>query len=114
MKRSVRFVLLLVVWPALAVGQEFPKSTAEGQKALDALLKQCVDSGGLKLAPPPGAKTVVLTVADAAKLQATVKAQRKLLTPALRDSLVDFWNRVGWEHAPALVALLRAVGEETT
>ena len=110
MRWMVAIVLLALAAPAKA--QEPPKTTEAGQKALDDLIGRCVASGGLKTSRGLlGLGPVRLTVADAAKLKAAVGADKAALTPALRDALVARWAAVSADQKPAVVALLRAMGE---
>ena len=110
MRWMVAIVLLALTAPAGA--QELPKPTEAGQRALDDLIGRCIATGGLKTSRGwLGLGTVRLTVADAARLKAAVGADKAALTPALRDALVARWATVSVDQGPAVVALLRAIGE---
>jgi tetratricopeptide (TPR) repeat protein len=97
-------VALVLACPAAA---QFPDTTPEGKKALLELLGHCRKVGGLKVVQDPLTGAQRIELADLARLKKGVADRRALLTPALRNSLVRYGNR------PALVTLLRLVGEET-
>ena len=97
----------LLLLASTAPAQEFPKSTEEGRKALAELLRLCEKEGALALRTDPRTKADRIVVADQQKLQDVVKAQRRRLTPPLRDSLVHLRDH------PGAMALLLAIGQET-
>jgi CHAT domain-containing protein len=102
-------LLLGAVLAGSAAAQEIPKATPEGQKALRELLDACEKDGGLKRGKE-GGKTVVRI--DLMKIRASLSTRKKLLTPALRDTLVAAWFRQALED-DVVVALLAGLGEET-
>src|SRR5262245_24272670 len=91
--RHARLALgLVALLSPLLVGQEIPKPTEEGQKALERLVESCVKAGGMRREPRPKGKGERLAVADAAKLAAAVKAVPDLPTKPLCDALVAAWQ----------------------
>src|SRR5262245_20183060 len=109
MPRTLLCLLALLLLRMAVSAQELPKVTEEGRKALDQLLRKCVEEGGLKVVEDPRSKVKanVHVLADWTKLRGTVHRQRELLTPALRDALIARWQE------PGLLMLLYAVSEET-
>jgi CHAT domain-containing protein/Flp pilus assembly protein TadD len=107
MIRSLSTVVSLFLILSQSSAQELPKVTEEGKKALTDLLAACEKAGALKLRDEPGTATPRIVVADKEKLQAVIKQQRALLTPALRDSLVHLGAH------PGAMSLLLAIGEVT-
>src|ERR1700722_19725669 len=91
-----RQALVAVFFVALsfgtATGQELPKATPEGRRALADLLRACVDEGGLKATADPKSKRPRYSVAGLKNLRAAMDARQELLTPALRDALVTAWG----------------------
>ena len=57
---------LALVAPAAA--QEWPKPTEAGRKGLDALIRRCVEAGGLKESKDQKTGAATLSLADAAKV----------------------------------------------
>jgi tetratricopeptide (TPR) repeat protein len=106
MNRVLLVAVVCVVGSLPLRGQEFPKVTEEGKQALAKLIAECQKTGALKEILDPRTRKARLQ-ADVEKLRVVVKKQRALLTPALRDALVDR------SQEPALVTLLGEVGEET-
>jgi CHAT domain-containing protein/tetratricopeptide (TPR) repeat protein len=107
------FVLLTLAAAGAAVAQNGPRETAEQARAIDEVIRRCVAAGGLSGAEG-GAGKAGLAVADPSRLKAAVTAERARLTPELRVGLIVRCQRVATASgpdAPALVALLRAVGE---
>jgi CHAT domain-containing protein len=104
------FVLLFGALLAVSArAQEIPKATPEGQKALKEMLAACEKEGGLTKVKQ-GGKTAVRI--DPVKIRASLTARKKLLSPALRDTLVAERFRVAEEDEAPLVALLAGMGEE--
>ena len=69
-------------------GEELPKPTPEGTKALQALVKRCVEAGALQFGPRTEAGRGRLIVADAAALDRLLRAGRSELSQPLRDTLL--------------------------
>jgi tetratricopeptide (TPR) repeat protein/CHAT domain-containing protein len=110
MRAIATFVLLALTIPTIA--QDLPKPTEAGKKALDELIRRCTAAGGLQARrEQTGSGPVRLTIADAAKLKAAVRADQTAQIPALRDALVARWAEVPPEQEPVIVALLRALGD---
>ena len=84
------FVLVILIFSASpAFAQEWPRATPEGQKALDELIRFCVDAGGLKETKGATEKaSSTLSIADSDKLKATIKAHRELRRAETRDALI--------------------------
>src|SRR5690349_17938129 len=104
--RKLMAVLCLLVLPAASPGQELPKATEEGKKAGTELIEACKKAGALKGVTDPRSKAERIVVADEAKLNEVVKQQRKQLTPALRDALLQYYEQ------PGVVTLLLRLGQE--
>jgi tetratricopeptide (TPR) repeat protein len=116
--RGLRIWCVLAVaacLPASVVGQDVPKATPAGQKALDELVEACVADGGLtRQGEGPKATWRV----DNDKLRATVAGSSKRLTPELRAAAVA--NFLASSSDPSReseramrLAVLREVAEET-
>ena len=69
-----------------------PKPSAEGKEALGKLLERCQADGGVKAEGDAGSQDRSYALADAEKVKVTVVANRRLLTPALRDAAFARWN----------------------
>jgi CHAT domain-containing protein/Tfp pilus assembly protein PilF len=113
MKFCCTALLLAVLAAPPEKGQEGPKATNEGKKALEQLVQLCVDSGGLKRIKLPGGKGEQLEVTDAAKLAAAVKAAPAFPTRSLCDALVVAWGTAEVAGKTVFAELLRRVGEKT-
>src|ERR1041385_4618414 len=102
----MRRLLLAACLLTLAVpssGQELPRVTEEGKRAVLELLIECTNTGAIKLVrDPSGAERIVL--ADEQKLREVVKQRRNKITPALRDALLRYHEQ------PGAVALLQVIG----
>lgn len=109
MRRIAAVVLLFAATSAPA--QTVPSSTEEGTRALDELTERCIATGGLKQDKHPRTGAPVLSLGDGAKLKEAVAADRARLTPTLRDEILARFGNLNRLQNPALVALLRAVGE---
>jgi hypothetical protein len=97
---------------APTAAQELPKPTDVGKKALDVLIQRCVAAGGLSSSRGFfGFGPVRLTVADAAKLEAEVRANRAALTPVSRDAFVARVAESRDDQRAVIIALLRVVAE---
>ncbi len=111
MARWTLGLALVLAVPAMA--QEIPTPTESGTKALDALIRRCVEAGGLR--ESKGLLGIIprrLSVADPGKLKAAVATDRAALTPELRDALVAraAGAESGGDEERAVLALLREVG----
>jgi CHAT domain-containing protein/Tfp pilus assembly protein PilF len=115
---TVKRVLLCLLLPALlaatARGHEFPTPTRAGIEALLDLTDRCVKAGGLKAVKHPRTGEPYYAVADPAKLREAVAARHKQLTPGLRDTLIGGWQALDTWEEPYAIALLRAIGAETS
>ena len=109
--RRIAAVVLLLAATSLASAQTVPSSTEEGTRALDELTERCIAAGGLKRDKHPRTGAPVLSPGDGARLKEAVAADRAGLTPALRDEILSRLGDLNRLQNPALVALLRAVGE---
>jgi CHAT domain-containing protein len=79
--------------------------------ALKALVKRCMDGGGLSLRrPADGAPFHV--IADRKKLRAAVAVDREALTPGLREALIKLWDDVPTSGEDAVVEMLFTLGRE--
>src|SRR5512135_1472206 len=63
-----------------------PEPSAEGKEALGKLLELCQAKGGVKAVGDAGSQDRSYALADAEKVKVAVVANRRLLTPALRDA----------------------------
>jgi CHAT domain-containing protein/Tfp pilus assembly protein PilF len=108
--RWLGVVLLAACAVSRTQGQEIPKATLEGQKAVNELARACVADGGLKVTGQgPGESWQI----DPARLRTTVAARRNKLTPALRDALVAGFATAGPDMQPVFLGLLEAVAQES-
>jgi CHAT domain-containing protein/tetratricopeptide (TPR) repeat protein len=69
-------------------GEALPKPTPEGTKALQALVKRCVEAGALKFGPRTEAGPGRLVVASAAALERLLRENRSDLSRPLCDALL--------------------------
>src|SRR6516225_7831669 len=99
---------LALVAPAAA--QEWPQPTEAGRKGLDALIRRCVQAGGLKQSKDPRTGAATLSLVDAAKVEAVLRADPAVVTPEVRDALVARWPNAGAYDRAAVVSLLRSAG----
>src|SRR4051794_17454696 len=99
----------LLSFAALAAGDDLPRSTPEGARALEELTRACVASGGLVVAHRPASGRDYHAPGKADKLAATVAARRQTLTPALRETLVRAVADAGRSERAGPLALLEAV-----
>jgi CHAT domain-containing protein/Flp pilus assembly protein TadD len=104
MKKAI--VLCLLAVPSVALSQELPKATEEGQKAAGTLFTAFVKEGGLKVEIDPKTKQRGIVVGDPKKLRELVKQRRDDFTPAARDFLLRLTSH------PGIVAVLLVAGEE--
>jgi hypothetical protein len=51
-----------------------------------------------------------MALADAAKVEAVIRADPAAVTPAVRDALVARWQTAGDAESAAVVSLLRSAG----
>jgi hypothetical protein len=103
----------LWLWLALAApaaAQEWPKPTEVGRKGLDVLIRRCVQAGGLKQSKDQKTGAATLSLADAAKVEAVLRADPAAMTPPVRDALVARWQTAGAAERAAVVSLLRPAG----
>jgi CHAT domain-containing protein/tetratricopeptide (TPR) repeat protein len=107
--RQIR-VLMLLVLSAPVAAQELPRPTEAGGKSLDKLIRRCIASGGLKEVRDPATGDVTLAEGDPERLRATVEPDAAT-EPALRDALLARFGDMNARQNPALVSLLRALGE---
>ena len=108
MRRAALWLWLVLAAPAAA--QEWPKPTEAGRKGLDALIRRCVQAGGLKQSKDQKTGAATLSLADAAKVEAVLRADPAAVTPAVRDALVARWQNAGDAEGAAVVSLLRSAG----
>ena len=95
---------------APAAAQEWPRPTEAGRKGLDALIRRCVEAGGLKESKDQRTGAATLSLADAAKVEAVIRTDPAAVTPAVRDALVARWPNAGAAERAAVVSLLRPAG----
>jgi len=69
-------------------GEELPKPTPEGTKALQALVKRCVEAGALRFGPRTAAGPGRLIVAEAAALDRLLRENRSQISQPLRETLL--------------------------
>jgi len=110
MKRCA--VFLVLGWLAGIVHGQVPPATDEGRTALKELTDRCLANGAFRRTSVAKTGHQRLVLVDKAKLQATLREQRKLLTPALRDSVIATALISAGEADPPDLVLLRAVAEE--
>jgi CHAT domain-containing protein/tetratricopeptide (TPR) repeat protein len=108
MRWTSLWLWLAVAAPAAA--QEWPKPTEAGRKGLDALIRRCVEAGALKEAKDQRTGAVTLSLADAANVEAVLRADPAAVTPAVRDALIARWPNAGATVRAAVVSLLRPAG----
>jgi tetratricopeptide (TPR) repeat protein len=101
---------LCLALAAPAAAQEWPQPTEAGRKGLDALIRRCVEAGGLKESKDQKTGAATLSLADAAKVEAVLRADPAAVTPAVRDALVARWPNAGADDRAAVVCLLRQAG----
>src|SRR5215470_11676711 len=101
---------LCLALAAPAAAQEWPKPTEAGRKGLDALIRRCVQADGLKQSKDQKTGAATLALADAAKVEAVLRADPAAVTPAVRDALVARWQNAGAAERAAVVSLLRPAG----
>src|SRR5690348_11708151 len=108
-------VLLLFLLPAAGQGQEIPRATPQGVKAVDQLIAACTRAGALK---HENQEATTRWNIDTERLRAVVADQREALSTELRNALAARARFVLTSSAHAnnrlmLLALLEAVGQET-
>jgi CHAT domain-containing protein/tetratricopeptide (TPR) repeat protein len=115
-----RHLTLWLTLPALglglglaAYGQEFPRTTPEGLRAVAELRDAAVKDGGLERAAAPKSKRSAFVVVDPAKLRRAFSARRDLLSPPTRETLIGMWPSLPQEDSTTHLALMRAAGEVT-
>lgn len=113
MKPCVASALVLWLGAQPLAAQEFPRPTDEGARQLKWFLTECIAAGGLRRVRDPETEERRLVVADAVALREAVTVHRRLLTPSLCDALVAYCAGADERDAPAALAWLRAVADET-
>lgn len=123
MKRALTLLAACLVLAAARADQP-PQAPNDDKESgyLEELINRCLEEGGLKSVRDPksgerildkGLGTPQVTIADAAKLRATLSANRKLLTVRVRHGLVGLAKLCDPPGRPVWLYLLRTVAEVT-
>jgi CHAT domain-containing protein len=119
--RCAGLLLLLFLIGGVA-GQAPPKLPEDGARAVEELLMRCLEAGAVRPLLDPKTKKPVrdanlgtpwLEITDAGKLRATIAANRDLMHLKGRHALTGVAKLSEAGGAPALIHILRIVGEET-
>src|SRR5688572_16895978 len=110
---ACRFGLALLLLSAClhsARAQELPELTPQRRRLVEALLKACLDDGGLKAVRPPDEAKSFYQVVNAGKLQQTLSKRREWLSGETREALAAYWPTTAKDD-PVIPALLEVLGK---
>jgi tetratricopeptide (TPR) repeat protein/CHAT domain-containing protein len=110
-RRPATMLTLTLLLTVPAPAHDLPRPTEAGGKALDELIRSCVDAGGLKPGKDPANGSPSLAVADPDALRRVARARRDAWNAELRDTLVARCGVAGGARLAPLSVLLQAAGE---